>query len=282
MDAGSEGPCTLAVVVDVNPASWTRCTQNGDSDGRTKLTLVTLGEHLALFLNAFRAVNSRNDVAVVACQARNFKFVLRAEDRPQGPLHRDLIPSLHAVAHETESLRATTALSAAFSAALCHLRRTVGPAASTERRAQVLVISATPDDASQFNSLMNCIFAAEAMDIVIDALVLHGNPSPFLQQATYLTSGVHMHPSPEGWAGLSELLIAHALPSKRTREKLAKPEPHDVDFRAACLLTHRMLDNAYACSVCLSLFHHNAVIQCPTCGTRFKPPRIAKKRKARA
>lgn len=54
------------------------------------------------------------------------------------------------------------------------------------RQARALVFSGAPDVPQMYNSVMNAIFSAQKIGVLVDCAVL-GEPSTFLQQAAYLT-----------------------------------------------------------------------------------------------
>jgi len=279
VDDGTD-PRLLVAVVDANPCAYA-FGENGGRAGGGRPSLRAVGEQLCLFLHAFRALHASNRAAVVLASPAGFRVALRAGDDQAGQLHALLVPELLGFAAACERASRHTALSAALSAALCHAER-AAQGARLRPQVQLLIVCASPDHPRQYNSVMNCIFAAQAAGVAVDAVALHGESSPFLQQAAHLTGGVYMQPGAAAVGALAQLLIAHALPGREVRKKLVPPAPHDVDFRAACFVTHEMLDRAYVCSVCLSIFHHPNIIECPACGTRYKPvgagPRRKKKR----
>lgn len=55
-----------------------------------------------------------------------------------------------------------------------------------DRQARALVFSGAPDVPEMYNSVMNAIFSAQKIGVLVDCAVL-GEPSTFLQQAAYLT-----------------------------------------------------------------------------------------------
>jgi len=266
----------LVVIVDVNPAMWT-----AEAAGE-HAPFVPIIRHLCMFINAFRALDGGNRLAIVACHAGKPTMLIRADEELDRSLHTVLDTALVRVACDAPAAGTTaTSLSSALSMALCHIHRHVAPGAR-EERAQVLVLLATPDDPAQYNSVMNCIFAAQRAAIMIDCFAIRTS-STFMQQAAHMTGGVYVEPTAQQELGLAQLLITLALPDRACRALLRQPKAHDVDFRAACFLTNQLLDRAYVCSVCLSIFHHGDIIECPACRSRFPPPpRLARKRAKRA
>jgi hypothetical protein len=200
-------------------------------------------------------------------------MLLRAGEATEGGLHATFVQALVAAAYNAPTAATSaTSLAAALAIALCHARRHAPPDAR-RAQAQVLVALATADEPAQYNSLMNCIFAAQRARVLLDCVALRC-ASPFMQQAAHLTGGCYLQPDAAAQAALAPLLIGRALADRWCRRLLRAPRGHDVDFRAACFLTNRMLSIAWVCSVCLSHFESgDGVIECPACRARFPPPK---------
>lgn len=161
-------------------------------------------------------------------------------------------------------------------------------------RARILVVRAAEDTASQYLPLMNAVFTAQKLRIPIDACIIPSttmdsgsddfrqtsllqdtNHSSLFQQAADLTGGIYLRvPRP---AGLLQYLISVFLPHEGLRSQLILPDSRNsgsssgVDFRAACFCHRRLVDLAYVCSVCLSVFCSFSPV-CSTCHTPFKIP----------
>ncbi|KAJ1639784.1 transcription factor Tfb4-domain-containing protein [Pavlovales sp. CCMP2436] len=271
-EATASDTTLLVVVVDVNPTSWVM--------GPGGASLRTVLEHLCIYINAFRALHAGNRLAIIACHPGQPTLLLHASHEIEGSLHLNLIPALLSIARKAPAVgTSATALSSALSIALCHINRYM-PADVTHQQAQILALTATQDDPAQYNSIMNCIFAAQRSSIMVDCCALRTS-STFMQQSAHMTGGVYLEPTVEEESGLSQLLITLALPDRFCRLQLRQPKAHDVDFRAACFLTNQMLDRAFVCSVCLSIFHHGDIIECPACRSRFPPPKVAPRKRKR-
>lgn len=264
----------LVVIIDVNPTSW------ADANG-THQPLVPIIRHLCVFINAFRVLNSGNRLAIIACHPGQPAMLLQADQNVDGSLHALLDTGLvHEVYSSPKVGTSATSLSSALSLALCHINKHV-PAGTRHQQAQIFALMATMDDPAQYNSIMNCIFAAQRASIMVDCCALRTS-STFMQQSAHMTGGVYLELTADQELGLAQLLITLVLPDRYSRSLLRRPKEHDVDFRAACFLTNRMLDRAFVCSVCLSIFHHGEIIECPACRSRFPPPRGKRAKGARA
>ena len=83
-------------------------------------------------------------------------------------------------------------LSQAISIGLCIMHRQIQKNPKLQPR--FLVVQLSKDKAVAYNSIMNCIFSAQKMGAAVDSVVLAREHSPFLQQASYISGGVYLHP----------------------------------------------------------------------------------------
>lgn len=95
-----------------------------------------------------------------------------------------------------------------------------------------LVVELCKDQAEQYNSVMNSIFAAQGLGIPIDCCVLAQDQSTMLQQAAYLTGGVYITPITSGRC-LQQMMM-HCLPSTETRSLLKSMVPVRWLFNVRC------------------------------------------------
>ena len=161
---------------------------------------------------------------------------------------------------------------------------------------RALLIQASDDRSRDYNAFMNCCFAAAKQSVVVDGcfLTAGGNKtssSGFLEQAADLTGafdmycsilclsgiftsllrslagGVFLAPSGAAQVGgaLTEILYSVFLPSIHCRNVLNLPALNKVDFRARCFETADVVDMAFVCNQCLSIFRNKPKNQCPTC-----------------
>jgi transcription initiation factor TFIIH subunit 3 len=145
---------------------------------------------------------------------------------------------------------------------------------------RVLIIQASPDRTSDYNALMNCAFAANKSEIVIDGCFVpsgtkddRATSSPYLQQLVDRTGGVYLSvPSGAAQVGgaLSEVLVSVFLPPPSVRGGLNLPRLHNVDFRARCFETGESVDVAQICNQCLSIFKERPRDSCLTCGAMVR------------
>lgn len=151
-------------------------------------------------------------------------------------------------------------LSSTLSQTLCHLNKKIVNGFCGNNR--ILVLSTSNDEPSQYVSLMNCIFAAQKHRIVIDVCELFDSHTIFLQQASNLTLGNYIKVN--HYDALIQYLIVAFLPSQSLRPLLTLPTSDKVDFRASCFCHNNIVDIAYICSVCLSIFCQPPS-KCSTC-----------------
>ena len=64
---------------------------------------------------------------------------------------------------------------------------------------------------------------------------------------------------------LTEVLCSVFLPPVGVRPRLSLPALTKVDFRARCFETADIVDQAFVCNLCLSLFRDKPSDRCPTC-----------------
>jgi len=141
---------------------------------------------------------------------------------------------------------------------------------------RILLIQASDDRPGDYNALMNCSFASKKLQIVVDGCFI---PSPsgsksssFLEQTCDLTGGLYLAPSGAAQANraLTEVLLSVFLPPRSCRSRLNLPAMNKVDFRARSFDTGEIVDMAFVCEKCLSIFKHKPQGHCRTCGAEIR------------
>lgn len=135
---------------------------------------------------------------------------------------------------------------------------------------RILILSGTNDAANEYISIMNSIFTAQKLGIVIDVLVYGTDISaPFLQQAAFITGGVYLNT-----ADSSSVVhyLTHAVLPNPDHRKLVKVSSQEgvcefliqADFRAVCFCHKNVVTVGWVCSVCLSIvcFESKKCIMC--------------------
>ena len=157
----------------------------------------------------------------------------------------------------------------------------VGGAKNNKGRAwspRVLLIQASDDRPSDYNAFMNCAFASIKQNIVVDGCFIPfrggAQSSPYLEQTCDLTGGLFL--APKGGAqtikALTEVLLVVFLPPRSSRSRLNLPDIKEVNFTARAFDTGDLLDMAYVCNQCLSIFEQKPVGRCPTCDAEIRLP----------
>ncbi|KAJ2481878.1 RNA polymerase II transcription factor B subunit 4 [Coemansia sp. RSA 2320] len=271
-------PSLLVVVLDVNASSW----------AKSPLTVGNALQQMVIFINAYLALKSENGLAVLACNRRECRC-LYPPSRASPAIERDIrvyeqfrvvdarvLAGVQAMLSGAEDIvgdpnkgieECQTPMSQALSKALCHIHR-VSESTSAKVWPRILVLSAADDSPREYIALMNTIFAAQRMGVLIDICKVFGRDSVFLQQAAEITGGNYLKVDTAGHESMLQTLMFTCLADHYTREILVSPTKEMIDFRATCFCHKRVVDIGYVCSVCLSIFCQVAPI-CSTCQTKF-------------
>jgi len=147
---------------------------------------------------------------------------------------------------------------------------------------RVLLIQASEDRPGDYNAVMNNAFAAKKLQVAVDGCFIPCPPgsksSAFLEQTCDLTGGLFLAPSGAAQANkaLTEVLLSVFLPPRSCRSKLNLPAINKVDFRARSFDTGEIVDMAFVCEKCLSIFEHKPQGSCPTCGAEIRSRKQAR------
>jgi transcription initiation factor TFIIH subunit 3 len=142
---------------------------------------------------------------------------------------------------------------------------------------RILLMQASEDRSRDYNAFMNCAFCAAKHNVVVDGCFIpntsgSSTSSAFLEQACDLTGGVFLAPSGAAQVGgaLTEVLLSVFLAPRTCRASLNLPAINKVDFRARCFETGEIVDIAFVCNQCLSIFKKKPKEICPTCQAHIK------------
>jgi len=168
-------------------------------------------------------------------------------------------------------------LSRSFSIGLCYVNKLVkkGLTHGVMFEPRFLILSCTRDIVEQYIPLINCIFYCKRNDMIIDCCILHEEDSNFLQIASYITGGSYVKIKYKD--ALLQYLITSFLPDREQRKMINTPNLKVIDFSTYCFCHQKKIDQAYVCSICLSLFCDTSST-CLICGTRFLGSGTIKKR----
>ncbi|KAL5368385.1 putative transcription factor [Cryptosporidium parvum] len=180
-------------------------------------------------------------------------------------------------------------MSPTISKCLCKInstRKKFGYNRSEKDRIILLDASNKDEYISQYVSLLNCGFASQKLDVVIDVVSVTRNPSPLLNNLVDICNGLNLKYSQivdslaesnieinkedHHWLdqGLTPFLIFHLLPSIQAREEIfISINKTKQTGLAVCFCHHQKIEIGYVCSSCLSIFcsRFKAPI-CSTCG----------------
>ncbi|KAI0027817.1 Tfb4-domain-containing protein [Vararia minispora EC-137] len=280
----------LSLILDLSPAQWHLSSAPSNP---SPLSLETFLSHVLTFVNSHIASKPENTLAVFGALPGKSVLIHSSEiadadgsvDIPGDPnSYRPfkLVDSVIAQNIETEigglylaDEEPPVALVGALTKALCHINRTYQTSAERSSTTQnsdavpeprILILSVSPDLSASYIPIMNSIFSAQKLKVTIDICKVFGPDTVFLQQVSHLTGGSYIHL--EQRDALLQFLIMSFLSPPFMREVLAVPKQDKVDFRAACFCHKNIVDIAFVCSVCLSIFC-SPVPVCTTCRTKF-------------
>ncbi|KAG2319762.1 hypothetical protein Bca52824_012975 [Brassica carinata] len=270
----SDDVSLLMLLLDTNPFFW----------DTTSTTFSQFLSHVLAFLNAVLGLNQLNQVVVIATGYSSCDYIydssltsnVSSESRGTGmpALFGSLLEKLEDFIAKDEELSkeeehvdkiASSLLSGSLSMALCYIQR-VFRSGHLHPQPRILCLQGSPDAPEQYVAVMNSIFSAQRLMVPIDSCYIGTQNSAFLQQASYITGGVHH--APKQLDGLFQFLTTIFATDLHTRGFVQLPKPVGVDFRASCFCHKKTIDMGYVCSVCLSIFceHHQ---KCSTCGSVF-------------
>jgi transcription initiation factor TFIIH subunit 3 len=278
MAQDEEDPSLLVLVLDASAPFWAQ-RQVQREQGAAVSTFQDTLEALMVFLQSYLLMHRRNDLAVIACGRGCSKMlypIAQFEDEGRSlseggvstkELQACIIDGLQQMSAASSSTTAArSAMARSLSQGLCYIDRRLKDVPTTQAR--VLLVQADPDAPESYNAIMNCIFSAQKAQVPVDCCCVGAN-SMFLQQAADVTGGIYLHTQEPG---ILQHLLTVFLPSQSCRRYLKQRRQETVDFRAACFCHRKIIEIAYVCSVCLSVFCEFSPV-CATCGTRATPTR---------
>ncbi|XP_065055279.1 general transcription factor IIH subunit 3-like [Rhopilema esculentum] len=280
-----ESSSLLVTIFDINSVWWSK----HDHGAKEEESFLHCLESLMIFINSHLLMKHSNKLGFIVCNGDSSIFVY--PDREGGlkdlasvrdgkyeefiRLNDNIVDEVKRIYNEAleghaigESNKATK-LSGALSQAHCYIHRLMKESTAVDKlSARILVVKASSDVAPQYMPIMNCIFAAQKNNIVIDGCVL-GDDSGYLQQAADITGGNYLKVT--SIAGLLQYLLWVFLPDPHTRKSLVLPSAVQIDYRGACFCHRQLVDIGFVCSVCLSIYC-KFIPRCMTCQTLFKLP----------
>ncbi|KAI0318391.1 TFIIH subunit Tfb4/p34 [Amylostereum chailletii] len=274
----------LSLILDLSPTQWHL---SADPTNSSPLSFKTFLSHVLTFVNSHIASKPENTLAVFGAFPGKSVMLYSSIDQ-KSDAHEDvmgdpnsyrpfrLIDSVVAqnVEREFEHMNHATeeaplALVGALTKALCYINRITHPTTGSPLEdpsnfadPRILILSVSPDLSASYIPVMNSIFSAQKLKVTIDVCKVYGPDTVFLQQVAHLTGGSYIYL--EKRDALLQYLLMTFLPPPSMRKFITVPTQDKVDFRAACFCHKNIVDIAFVCSVCLSIFC-SPVPVCSTC-----------------
>jgi len=244
-----------------------------------------LGE-IILFCNSYLLMHRQNRLVFIVVTNTEAKVIYP----PKSHSNNKLYPVYHEVASilcsefaklqqfsycETSETPTTSySLSNSFSKSLCIINDQQKKGKFYPR---MLVIQFSKDRIIDYNSIMNSIFSAQKMGVIIDSFIVSKFDSHILQQASFLTGGLYIKHMDEN--DVLQFLTTYFLSDNKVRELYNQPLQKSIDFKASCYCHNNPVEYAYMCSVCLALLcSDDNLVKCPVCETpvRSRSQAVAK------
>ncbi|XP_037957372.1 general transcription factor IIH subunit 3 [Teleopsis dalmanni] len=268
----------LVIIVDTNPIQK-YLQQNSES-----LSLVV--DSVIPLANAHLLQRAENMIAVISCH-HNGSFYLYPTEGKKVPDTQNYDGQFEAFSEVELTVRqnlselienapivtpiAESLLAGTISLALCYINRlSLEVEPNTKIRPRILIITGSNENSSQYVNFMNVFFTAQKMGCTLDVCALN-NSLILLRQGCEITSGQYLHVT--NLEPLLQYFLWVFLPEPEIRKKLVLPQLNKVDTRAACFCHRELIEVAFVCSVCLSVFCKFSPI-CTTCHTIFKAPEL--------
>ncbi|KAF2548442.1 hypothetical protein F2Q70_00020121 [Brassica cretica] len=198
----SDDVSLLVLLLDTNPLFWSN----------TSTTFSQFLSHVLAFLNAVLGLNQLNQVVVIATGYCSCDYIYDSSLTLSGnsesgrtgmpALFASLLEKLeHFIVKDEELIKeqehderiASSLLSGSLSMALCYIQR-VFRSGHLHPQPRILCLQGSPDGPEQYVAVMNSIFSAQRLMVPIDSCYIGTQNSAFLQQASYITGGVHHAP----------------------------------------------------------------------------------------
>lgn len=290
----NDSPSLLTVIIDTNPLIWSQVQEQPEATGDSTLSFTSMLESLTVGINAHLALNNANEVAVIAnhhtgahflypvkkkeqVEKTNgeHKFVQKEMYRQFRMIDESFLSSAFELfqtsGDDEQSIKPPkNSLSASLSLALTYINKRQHTS-TTSIKTRILIVNVTQDTHLKYIPIMNSIFAAQKLHIPIDVAQLSTTQdSTFLQQASDATNGVYLKIETTKTALIQYLTTVFFL-DPSIRPIVIAPSNGDIDFRASCYLTGKIVDMGFVCSVCLcilSLIPNDR--KCPACESEFE------------
>jgi len=281
----------LCVVLDLNPLAWGLKTvleaKHAQESGKQQAkpeTIVQGIDAVLTFINSYLLMTHGNQVAVVGVHPKKTEFLFPTDaqnadtataaqvNQSVATKFRQLLSDPDFFDLEETEKSASSRLAAGLAKALCYINR---QKKKNNLNARCLVVKCGMDTLSnQYLALINGAFAAQEMDVSIDAVVLDrdGNNAA-LQQVCSVSNGIYTQVREPSI--LLQLLLVYHLADDESRKNLAQVPQSSVDARATCFTSQKPVDIGHVCSVCLSVYATFTPI-CGMCDSVFRMPQLTR------
>lgn len=277
-----ETPSLFTIILDINPVEWGKLREKVEFKSVLSCILVTLNSHMALnsgnkvslytcnsFKNGSRLVWPRPDGNKPKNKIMNrgvYNQFQKIDDSILNEIEMDMMQE-PATLKELGDSKVKGTLVGGISMALGAINKYQISETHSSMKARILIISVSEDTTIPYIPMMNTIFASQKMKVSIDVCKF-GDKSIFLQQASDATNGVYIEvKNPDG---LIQYFTSAMFIDPTLRNVVVLPTNSDIDFRASCFVTNKVIDIGYVCSVCLCIL---SMIpeddMCPTCKSKF-------------
>mmetsp|Transcript_20737 Transcript_20737/g.50884 ORF Transcript_20737/g.50884 Transcript_20737/m.50884 type:complete len:312 (+) Transcript_20737:201-1136(+) len=288
----SDQPELLIFILDVNPLSWAKLKNNVNEVFNIFLA----------FLNSFVLLHHSNRVCVILSHPlkaeivypvsrsekqkadKSLKRLTSSSRKAEMRYQREVLVQQKSMSGQVISAikqfselklpesNTRSRLAAALSMGLCFYRKVHREFESQGRfiNSRILCVETCANlgaSESEHVPVMNAIFSARKMGVMIDSLVLSSEKdASFLQQASDLTGGVYHRTA--NFDGLMQKMIMIFLPGPDQRRYLAMPACLSVDYRANCFCHNKPQDVGWVCPLCLAI-HCSRQATCFMCGASY-------------
>ncbi|ORY08434.1 Tfb4-domain-containing protein, partial [Basidiobolus meristosporus CBS 931.73] len=178
-----DDPSLLVIVLDTNPFSWSK-----SENSTSPLSFNSAQNHLLIFIHAYLSLKPDNRIAVVASHLGASRFIYPTEktesvvqseetsssskdanvyqrfksiDKQISRNLKKLIDSPESSTKPPLYSQGASAISGAFSMALCYINRMIKRDDLGRIKPRLLVLSVSTDSPYQYIPIMNCIFSAQ-------------------------------------------------------------------------------------------------------------------------
>jgi len=161
----------LVIVFDVNPSYWGFKSMKGEPQ------ITKCLDCILAFINSYKMLRHDNQIALIASHSSKSAFLYPSPDQVETSNKRQIkiggddSKKINQIISENfkklmledanqNDVRTDSLIAGSISLALCYIHRIMNENLSRKKtNSRILVIKASEDSASQYLSLMNCIFA---------------------------------------------------------------------------------------------------------------------------